>query len=132
MRAVIVLASLLAIASNSFAAIRNEDYELQEKLFKRVVASSECHQVSNSTYCEYKLDNILSFAIKDVGGRYPQVVFRYSNVNEELFAAFEFGCVAIFPGANPPHDKTAIYISLKDGRPYRTSEECEEVKKQTK
>ena len=43
MCAVIVLALLLAIASNSFAAIRNEDYELQEKLFRRVVASSECH-----------------------------------------------------------------------------------------
>ena len=105
---------------------------LQDKLFARVVAGADCKQtVNNGLICEYRIGNKLSFSIKDAGGTDTVVGFHYSNINDELYAVYYFGCIVVVPGYAHPknYDRDyGIYVSPKNGRVYRTRQECQSAK----
>lgn len=104
----------------------------QESLFERVVAGSDCKQsVNNGLICDYKIGETLSFSIKDAGGTDTVVGFRYSDINKEFYAVYYFDCIVVVPGFAHPrnYDRDyGVYISPKNGRVYKTRQECQSVK----
>lgn len=105
---------------------------LQDSLFERVVAGSDCKQtVNNGLVCDYKIGNTLSFSIKDAGGADTVVGFGYSDISKEFYAVYYFGCIVVVPGAAHPrnYDRDfGVYVSPKNGRVYKTRQECQSVK----
>ncbi len=105
---------------------------LQEQLFARVVAGADCKQtVNNGLICDYKVGNKLSFSIKDAGGTDTVVGFQYSNIKDEFYAVYYFGCIVVVPGHAHPrnYDRDyGVYVSPKSGRVYRTRQECQSAK----
>lgn len=97
-----------------------------------VVAGAECKQtVNNGLICDYKIEDQLSFSIKDAGGTDTVIGFRQSNINNEFYAVFYFGCVVVVPGhahlQNYDLDY-GVYVSPMNGRVYRTKAECESAR----
>ena len=105
---------------------------LQDQLFARVVAGSDCKQtVNNGLICEYKVGNKLSFSIKDADGTDTVVGFHYSNINDEFYAVYYFDCIVVVPGHahSRNYDRDyGVYVSPKNGRVYRTRKECQSAK----
>ena len=105
---------------------------MQDKLFERVLAGADCDQtVNDGLICDYKIEDKLSFSIKDAGGTDTVVVFHYSNINEELYAVYYFGCIVVVPGMAHPrnYDRDyGVFISPKNGRAYKTRRECQAAK----
>jgi hypothetical protein len=105
---------------------------LQDDLFLRVISGADCEQtMNNGLICDYTIGNVLSFSIKDAGGTDTVVGFRYSNINEELYAVYYFDCIVVVPGKAHPrnYDRDyAVYVSPKNGRVYRTRQECQSAK----
>ena len=105
---------------------------LQDQLFARVVSGTDCKQtVNNGLICDYKVGNKLSFSIKDAGGTDTVVGFHYSNINDEFYAVYYFDCIVVVPGHAHPrnYDRDyGVYVSPKNGRVYRTRQECQSAK----
>ena len=105
---------------------------LQEQLFARVVSGADCKQtVNNGLICDYKIGEKLSFSIKDAGGTDTVIGFRYSNVNDDFYVVYYFDCIVVVPGHAHPKNYTpeyGVYISPKNGRVYRTRQECQSAK----
>jgi hypothetical protein len=101
-------------------------------LFARVVSGADCKQtVNNGLICDYKVGNKLSFSIKDAGGTDTVVGFHYSNINDEFYAVYYFDCIVVVPGHAHPrnYDRDyGVYVSPKNGRVYRTRQECQSAK----
>lgn len=93
---------------------------LQDQLFARVFSGADCKQiVNNGLVCDCKVGNNLSFSIKDAGGTDTVIGFHYSNVNDEFYAVFYFGCIVVGPGHAHPsnYDRDyGVYVSPKNGR----------------
>lgn len=104
----------------------------QDQLFARVVAGADCKRtVNNGLVCDYKVGSKLSFSIKDAGGPDTVVGFHYSNINEEFYAVYYFDCIVVVPGHAHPkyYDRDyGVYVSPKNGRVYRTRQECQSGK----
>ena len=105
---------------------------LQDQLFAKVVAGSECKQTANNgLVCEYKVGDQLRFSIKDAGGTDTVVGFNQSNINNEFYAVLYFGCIVVVPGQAHPrnYDKDyGVYVSPKNGRVYKTKNECKSAR----
>ena len=105
---------------------------LQDQLFARVVAGAKCTQTANSSLiCEYSIGDKLSFGIKDAGGTDTVVGFHHSNINEEFYAVYYFGCIVVVPGhahARNYDKEYGAYVSPQNGRVYRTRAECQSAK----
>lgn len=105
---------------------------LQDRLFAKVVAGTECKQtVNNGLVCEYKIGDQLRFSIKDAGDTDTVVGFSHSNINNELYAVLYFGCIVVVPGQAHPrnYDKDhGVYVSPKNGRVYKTKNECQSAR----
>ena len=107
---------------------------VQDELFYRVISGAKCNQtMNNGLVCKYNIGEKLSFSIKDAGGADTVVGFRYSNINEELYAVYYFDCIVVVPGFALPREDYgldyAVFISPKNGRAYRTRKECQSVNK---
>jgi hypothetical protein len=105
---------------------------LQEQLLAKVIAGADCKQsINNGLLCDYKVGDQLSFSIKDAGGIDTLVGFQHSNINAEFYAVFYFGCVVVVPGHAHPKNydhNYGVYVSPKNGRVYRTKQECQSSK----
>ncbi len=105
---------------------------LQDQLFTRVVFGADCKQtVNNGLICDYKVGNKLSFSIKDAGGTDTVVGFRYSNIDDDFYGVYYFDCIVVVPGHAHPrnYDRDyGVYVSPKNGRVYRTRQECQSAK----
>ena len=101
---------------------------LQDRLLQRALSAAACDQVpNNGRYCTYKFGNVLEIGIKDVGGTDTVVGFTNSNIKNELYAVFYFGCIAVVPGQAHPRNydlRYGVFISPKTGLIYQTSNEC--------
>jgi hypothetical protein len=118
-----VLAMLLAVVSISAAAQSAKD-----DLFAKVVAGADCKQsVNNGLICEYKVGQKLRFSIKDAGGSDPVIAFRHSDWDDDLYAVMYFGCIVVVPGtaSKEKYEGDGIYIAPKNGRVYKTRNECQ-------
>lgn len=118
-----LVASLVAIFAPAAFALT----QLQEELFEKVLGGTTCKQTKgNGLICEYKVGD-LSISIKDAGGADIVVGFNHSDVSNEYYAVWYFGCIVVAPGyrhaANYDHDY-GVYISPINGRVYRTKIEC--------
>ena len=109
---------MVALAYSQVAVAQS----LQEQLFARVVSGADCKQtVNNGLICDYKVGSKLSFSIKDAGGTDTVVGFHYSNINDDLYAVYYFGCIVVVPGHAHPknYDRDyGVYVSPKNGQPY--------------
>jgi hypothetical protein len=105
---------------------------LQDSLFERVVAGSDCKQtVNNGLICDYKIGETLSFSIKDAGGTDTVVGFRYSDINKGVYAVYYSDCIVVVPGSAHPknYDRDyGVYVSPKNGRVYKTRKACQSAK----
>ena len=105
---------------------------LQDQLFARVISGADCKQtVNNGLICDYKLGNKLSFSIKDAGGTDTVVGFHYSNIDDDFYAVYYFDCIVVVPGHahSRNYDRDyGVYVSPKNGRVYRTRQECQSAK----
>jgi hypothetical protein len=124
-RLFICIASVLLVSQGTLAA---SSLTQQEALFQRALNGTKCEQIpNNGRYCKYQFGNVLEIGIKDVGGTDTVVGFHNSNIKNELYAVFYFGCIAIVPGE--AHAKNygrdyVVFISPKTGLVYQTSQEC--------
>lgn len=121
-----MLAALFLCTQTAFSQSR------QEQLFAKVIAGADCKQsINNGLLCDYKVGDQLSFSIKDAGGTDTIVGFQHSNINAEFYAVFYFGCVVVVPGhahlKNYDRDY-GVYVSPRNGRVYRTKQECQSAK----
>lgn len=118
-----IAAALLALASYPTLAST-----LQKALFQRALQATKCEQIpNNGRYCKYRFGDVLEIGIKDVGGTDTVVGFHNSNIKNELYAVFYFGCIAVVPGKAHPmnYDREyGIFISPKTGLVYQTLAEC--------
>jgi len=106
-------------------------YAASPSLFELVVAGANCKQtINNGLICDYNVGEKLKFSIKDAGGRDEIIGFHHSDINDEYYAIYYFGCVVVVPGyakKNQLKDES-IFISPKNGRVYRTKQECQAIK----
>jgi hypothetical protein len=120
------MAALLLLCELSGPAVAQS---LQDQLFERVVAGANCKQtVNNGLICDYKIGKSLAFSIKDAGGPDTVVGFSHSNINEDFYAVYYFGCIVVVPGHAHPRNYDldyGVYVSPKNGRVYRTRQECQ-------
>lgn len=119
---VITTAALLFALPVAFAETK------QNALFQRALKATKCDQIpNNGRYCTYDFDRILVIGIKDVGGTDTVIGFHNSNIKNELYAVFYFGCIVVVPGQAHPrnYDRDyGVHISPKTGLVYQTSSEC--------
>ena len=104
----------------------------KDNLFVKVVAGADCKQtVNNGLICEYKVGQKLRFSIKDAGGSDPVIAFRHSDWDDDFYAVMYFGCIVVVPGAasKEKYDRDGIYIAPKNGRVFRTRQECQAANK---
>lgn len=125
-RYALVASLVAAFAPGAFAST-----QLQEELYEKVLSGTMCKQTkSNGLICEYKVGD-LSISIKDAGGTDTVVGFNHSDVSDEHYAVWYFGCIVVVPGhrhvGNYGRDY-GIYISPINGRAYRTKIECAAVR----
>lgn len=100
-------------------------------MFELVVAGAECKQdLNNWLNCNYKVGHNLKFSIKDAGGSDQVIAFNHSDINDDYAAVMYFGCIVVIPGkATKNHGiDDNIYVSPKNGRVYRTRQECQAAK----
>lgn len=130
-RAMQILNTILCVVAFAYSHAAGAQ-ALQDQLFARVVAGSDCKQtVNNGLICDYKVGNKLSFSIKDAGGTDTVVGFHYSNINDEFYAVYYFDCIVVVPGHahSRNYDRDyGVYVSPKNGRVYRTRQECQSAK----
>lgn len=118
---------LIALSSPNLASAQ----PLLDKMFELVVAGAECKQdVNNGLICNYRVGQNLKFSVKDAGGSDQVITFRHSDINDDYAAVMYFGCIVVIPGfATKNHGKDDnIYVSPKNGRVYRTKQECQATK----
>ena len=123
----IILMTLLAMMSGSARAESAKEF-----LFAKVVAGADCKQtVNNGLICEYKIGQKLRFSIKDAGGSDPVIAFRHSDWDEDFYAVMYFGCIVVVPGraSKEKYENDGIYIAPKNGRVFRTRNECQTANK---
>ncbi len=118
---------LIALSTSNLAGAQS----LHNKMFELVVAGTECKQdLNNWLNCNYKVGQNLKFSIKDAGGSDEVIAFRHSDWDDDYYAVMYFGCIVVAPGSASKNygEDDNIYVSPKNGRVYRTRQECQAVK----
>lgn len=97
------------------------------------VVGADCKQtLNNGLICEYKAGQKLRFSIKDAGGSDEVIGFHHSDINDDYYAVMYFGCVVIVPGLTNQKKygkDDGAFIAPKNGRVYRTRQECQSANK---
>ena len=102
-------------------------------VYEAVLSGKTCkdNPANQSIDCEYKVGSGLHFLIEGLGQPDTGITFLKSSVNDDFFASFGVlhGCVIVGKGeksgamANVPD---FAFVSPKNGKVYKSWEECKE------
>jgi hypothetical protein len=106
-----------------------------QSIFDATRSGTVCKQnPEGSLHCTYNVGNDLIFSITAVGELDSGISFLKSDIKGDYYARFgvKHGCVIIARGESSPKSKKSpidyAFVSPKNGRVYRTWEECKEAK----
>lgn len=104
-----------------------------QSLFELAVRGALCKQnVQGSLVCNYKVGRDLEFSIAATGEADAGISFLRSNIKGDYYARFGVmhGCVIVSQGEAAAQSAPSEYafVSPKNGRVYRTWQECQSAK----
>ena len=102
--------------------------------FELTVRDASCKQnLQGNLICNYKVGNDLEFSITAAGETDTGISFIRSNIKGDFYARFGImhGCIIISQGevAAQAAPVDHAFVSPKNGRVYRTWQECQSAKK---
>ena len=102
-------------------------------LFDAVLAGKACRddESTQALTCEYKVGTGLHFLIEGLGQPDTGITFLKSSADDDFFASFAIlhGCVIVSRGERgrtPADVLDFVFVSPKNGKVYRSWEECKE------
>ena len=134
------------VAANLDATSLTEARKLSKEYFKRyvaaqarttyadVVAGMKCTQSLSGGHleCDYRVGRSLHFAIVAPGKPDSSIYFYSASVKGDYFAVLGLlhGCVIVRPGqgASQAHQRDLAFVSPRNGKVYRTWQDCGEGK----
>ncbi len=113
----------------------DDNLDIRDHAYNALLASKECHKSPNqSITCTYTVDDDLVFSVEGIGEVDAAVTpFSYVASDSRHYARFASrpGCVLIQRKSKKASTfieamKDLAYVSLRNGKVYRTWQECSE------